>query len=221
MSNSEIVAAPAQPSVSVWQQATTWAGASAAAVPFAILLHEVGHFLAHLIFGFRGATLHYSSATYELERAFWQQVYRGGAQSAAAIIPTWQVLTSTAAGIVVTYVVIIACCYFAARHRPHPLVIAIGLISPLRFISGIPTLAAWFSGKSIRSGSDEAHLAALTGIPAPLLILAGLIVLLFAWYWLIRCIPRQQRTFAVAGIIAGTVAGLVLYLRFIGPLVLP
>lgn len=84
--------------------------------------------------------------------------------------------------IVVTYVVIIACCYFAARHRPHPLVIAIGLISPLRFISGIPTLAAWFSGKSIRSGSDEAHLAALTRIPAPLLILAELIVLSGAWY---------------------------------------
>lgn len=69
MRNAETISVPTPAATSFLPQALTWAGASALAVPAAVLLHELGHFVAHLIFGFSGPTLHYSSTTYELERA--------------------------------------------------------------------------------------------------------------------------------------------------------
>ena len=41
----------------------------------------------------------------------------------------------------------------------------------------------------MRAGTDEAHLAALTGIPLIVLIIAGLLFLALVWIWMVGRIP--------------------------------
>lgn len=221
MSSVQSVAIPAPELTSSWRQALRWSGASAIAVPLAVLLHELGHLLAYLIFGFQGAALHYSSSTYSLEIPFWQQVYRGNLPAAAAMIPLWKVGLATAAGLFTTCAVTVICCYLAARISPLPLVIGLGIFSSVRFLSGIPTILVWLSGKPVRSGTDEAHLARLTGVPVFLLIAAGLIFLVLTCAWLVRSVPKQQRRISLVGLVVGLALGFLLYFRLIGPWLLP
>jgi len=221
MSKVESAVIPTLQITSSWQLVLKWIGASAIAVPLAVLLHEVGHLLAYLTFGFQGAALHYSSATYTLEKMFWQTVYRGNLAAATSMIPAWKVGVATAAGISITCVVTILCCLFVAKKGPHPLAVALGIFSPVRFLSGIPTLLVWFSGKPVRTGTDEAHLAALTGIPVVLLIFAGLLFLLLTWIWLVRSIPKRQRWVSLGSLFTGLVVGIFVYFWLIGPSLLP
>jgi hypothetical protein len=79
------------------------------------------------------------------------------------------------------------------------------------------SLAGW----PLRSGADEVHLAALTGIPLALLLAAGLLTLVGGGLWLARTIPRRTRGAALAGLAVGLAAGLVLYLGLLGPWLLP
>ena len=201
--------------------AATWIGAAVVAVPLGVLLHELGHFLAYWIFGFQGVALHYSSATHSVERTFWQLVFTGKIAAAAALLPLWKVGLATAGGIVVTYLLTIACCILAARKNPHPLVIAVGVFAPVRFLSGLPTITAILSGKRPGTGTDEAHLAALTGIPLLLLSFMGLLVLVLAWIWLIRRIPKDHRWVSYGSLISGLALGIFLYFSLLGPRLLP
>ena len=206
---------------STWRLALTWIGASIIAVPLGVLLHELGHFLAYLAFGFQGVALHYNAATHSLEKTLWQQIYRGNLAGAASIIPLWKVGVATAAGILVTCVITFVCCLLAARKNPHPLVIALGIFAPFRFLAGIATLRVWLSGQSLRAGTDEAHLAALTGIPLVLLIFAGLLFLALAWIWLVRSIPKDHRAVSLGSLVVGLALGIVLYFWCIGGWLLP
>ena len=206
---------------STWRLAVTWIGASVIAVPLGVLLHELGHFLAYWAFGFQGVALHYSSATHSVETTFWQLVYRGNIGAAASLLPLWRVGLATAAGIFVTCVVTVVCCVFAARKNPHPLVIALGIFAPVRFLSGLPTISVVLAGKPVRAGTDEAHLAALTGIPLLLLIFAGLLVLVLAWIWLVRRIPKEHRWTSLGSLVSGLALGLFFYFWLIGPRLLP
>lgn len=221
MSRVESAVIPTHQLDSNWQVALRWFGASAAAVPLAVLLHELGHLLAYLSFGFQGAALHYSSSTYALEKIFWQQVYRGNLPAAAAMLPPWKVGMATLAGIFVTCAVTTVCCFLAAKKSPYALVVALGIFSPFRFVSGIPAIVVWLSGQPVRAGTDEAHLAMLTNIPVVLLISAGLLFLLAAWVWLVRSIPRRQRLISLGGLVPGLAVGAILYFQVFGRWLLP
>ena len=221
MSNVESAIIPGVRITPTWRLASAWISASVVAVPLGVLLHEVGHVLVYLFFRFPDVVLHYNSATYSAERTFWQLINRGNIAAAASIIPVWKVGIATGAGILVTCVAAFVCCLFAGRKNPNPLVVALGVFAPVRFLSGIPVLTAWLSGKPVRAGSDEAHLAALTGIPIIFLILAGLLFLALVWIWLGRRIPPDQRWVSFGGLISGLSLGVVLYFWVIGPLLLP
>jgi len=206
---------------STWRLAATWIGASVIAVPLGVLLHELGHFLAYWAFGFQGVALHFASSTHTVERTLWQLIYSGKVEAAAALLPLWKVGLATTAGILMTYVVTIGCCVFAARKSPYPLVIALGIFSPVRFLSGLPTIAWILSGKRINAGTDEAHLAVLTGIPLLLLNFAGLLVVVLSWIWLLRRIPKDHRWISVGSLVLGLAVGIFLYFGVLGPRLLP
>ena len=201
--------------------AATWIGAAVVAVPLGVLLHELGHFLAYTAFGFQGVALHYASSTHSVERTLWQLVFSGKVEAAAALLPLWKVGLATTGGIVSTYLVTIACCIFAARKGPHPLVIALGVFAPVRFLSGLPAIVAIATGKRASTGTDEAHLAALTGIPLLLLNVMGLLVLVFAWIWLVRRIPKDHRWVSYGSLVSGLALGIFLYFFVLGPRLLP
>jgi len=221
MSSIELASSHSVRIASTWRLAATWIGASVIAVPLGVLLHELGHFLAYWAFGFQGIALHYSSATHSVERTFWQLVYNGNVERAASLLPLWKVGTATTAGIVFTCVVTFVCCVFAARKTPHPFVIALGIFAPVRFLSGLPIIAAALAGKPVRASTDEAHLAALTGIPVLVLIFAGLLVLVLAWIWLLRRIPKDQRWISLGSLISGLALGIFVYFWLVGPRLLP
>jgi hypothetical protein len=220
MSNVESAIIPGIRITSTWRLAASWIGASAIAVPIGVLLHELGHLLVYIVFGFQGVALHYNSATYAVEKAFWQQVYRGNVAAAASMTPLWKVGVATIAGLLVTCVVTLVCCA-VAKKSAHPFVIALGIFASARFLSGISTIPAALSGRFIRSGTDEAHLAVLTGIPILLLIFAGLLFLVLAWIWLFRSIPKDQRWVSLGSLISGLVLGIVIYFWGIGIWLLP
>jgi len=221
MSSVELASSHSVRITSTWQLAATWIGASVIAVPLGVLLHELGHFLAYWAFGFQGVALHYSSATHSVERTFWQLVYNGNVERAASLLPLWKVGMATTAGILFTCAVTFVCCVFAASKTPHPLVIALGIFAPVRFLSGLPTISVVLAGKPVRAGTDEAHLAALTGIPVLLLIFAGLLVLVLAWIWLLRRIPKDHRWISVGSLVSGLALGIFVYFWLIGPRLLP
>ena len=206
---------------STWRLAATWLGAAVIAVPLGVLLHELGHFVGYRIFGFQGVTLHYASATHTVEKTFWQLAYRGNFEAATSLLPLWKVGVATTAGILLTYLVTIGCCVFAARKGPHPLAIALGLFAPVRFLSGIPAIVATLSGKSVLPQTDEAHVAVLTGIPLVLLNFAGLLVLVLAWIWLLRRIPKDHRWVSLGSLVCGLALGIYLYFFLLGPRLLP
>jgi hypothetical protein len=201
--------------------AVTWIGAAVIAVPLAVLLHELGHLLAYWIFGFQGLALHYSSSTHTVERMFWYQVFRGDFGVAASLLPLWKAGIGTAAGILITYLVTIGCCVFAARKRPHPLAVALGVFAPVRFLSGISIIPLALAGKTVKASTDESHLAALTGIPVLVLVLAGLLVMVLAWIWMVRRIPKDHKWISCGSLIAGLALGIFLYFGIVGPRLLP
>ena len=204
-----------------WQVASVWIGAAIVAVPLGVLLHELAHVMVYLAFGFPDVVLHYSSATYSVEKTFWQLIARGNLAAAASTLPIWKVGIATAAGLTVTCLTAIVCCFFARSKNPHPLAVALGVFAPVRFLAGIPVLAAWLSGKAVRSGSDEAHLAALTGIPVVLLIVGGLLFLALVWSWIIRHFPQDHRWVRYAGLLSGLSLGIFIYFWGLGPWLLP
>jgi hypothetical protein len=221
MSNVESAIIPGVHITPTWRLALAWIGASAVAVPMGVLLHELGHVLFYLAFGFPDVVLHYNSATYSGERTFWQLLNRGNISAAASTLPLWKVGIATVAGLLVTCVATLVCCFFAYRKHPQPLMIALGVFAPVRFLSGIPVLTAWLSGKPVRAGTDEAHLAALTGIPIILLVFAGLLFLALVWIWMVRRIPQDHRWVSFGGLVSGLALGIVLYFWAIGPWLLP
>ena len=221
MSNIESAIIPSVRITSTWRLALLWITASAVAVPLGVLLHELSHLLFNLAFGFQGLALHYSSTTYSLENTFWQLIYRGNLAAAASMLPLWKVSMATAAGILGTCLVSSVCCLLAARKNPHPLVIALGIFAPVRFLSGLSTIRIWLAGKPVRAGTDEAHLAALTVIPLPFLILGGLLFLVLVWIWMVRHIPRDHHWIYLGSVFSGLALGSFLYFSVMGPWLLP
>jgi hypothetical protein len=100
-------------------------------------------------------------------------------------------------------------------------VIALGVFAPVRFLSGLPAIVAIATGKRASTGTDEAHLAALTGIPLLLLNFMGLLVLVLAWIWLLRQVPKDHRRVSLVSLISGLALGMFLYFALLGPRLLP
>ena len=144
-------------------------------------------------------------------------------EAAAALVQPWQVAVSIAAGAVVTYLTVIACVLAVRRFGPGPLslVLGIGLVSPARWLGAIPLLALKLSGRRFTSHTDEGWLAVLTGIPESLLFLLGLACLLLGYWFLVTAVPRDQRVRVVAPTLLGVVLGGLLWVLWLGPLLLP
>ena len=193
--------------VAWWLRATLWLASAMIAAPLTILTHELGHFLAGLAFNHPGVVMHYGSVT---------------SDAANASYPSWQVAVEAAAGPFVTCATVILCCYFAARYRPHPFVVAVGLFAPLKFSVGLVFIYYWVLG--VRNSSpnfDEFNVATQAGISPFIPIVIGVLVLVGGWLWLVRSIPRGSRICAIATSIVGASIGLALYAGVIGPRLLP
>ncbi|MDQ3674360.1 MAG: hypothetical protein M3365_08300 [Gemmatimonadota bacterium] len=142
--------------------------------------------------------------------------------AANAGYPAWQLATVAAAGPMVTVATVLLCCYLAVWYRPHPLIVTAGLVAPLKFSVGLVFIYYWLAG--VRNSSpnfDEFNLARHAGISPFIPILIGVAVLVGGALWLVRSIPKGERTPALATSIVGAAVGLALYARVLGPRFLP
>ena len=197
----------------------------AIAFPIAVLVHELGHFVAFAAFGFPGPVLRYASTSWSGSGEFDRLIRAGDVEAAAALVQPWQMAAGVAAGVIVTYLTIIACVFAVRRFGPGPLslVLGVGLVTPLRWLGAIPIFVSKLRGTlQVPSNTDEGWLAALTGIPETLLLLLGLTCLLLGYWFLVTAIPRGRRIRVVIPTLVGSVAvGGPLWVLWLGPLILP
>jgi hypothetical protein len=202
-----------------WQRWLRWVGFAALAAPLGLVLHELGHYLTYRAFGFTDVALHSTSVSLGRGEIFWQFIRADDFAAAANVYPLGQVALAAAMGPLVSAFLTVMCCLIASR-KPHPFVVSLGLFSPLQFVGGLIYLPASFFRKLERASFDELNVARLLGIPVEIFILLGAFLLVGGTFWLLRCIPKGNRLFAVSAIIAGVIVGLGVYLTLLAPALL-
>jgi len=215
-----------QISLREWLRSGNWlAGLAGGAIaaPIGILLHELGHFAVNVACGFPDNVLRYASVSWTGSSEFRRLWRAGDVEAAAAIAEPWQVALSAAAGPIVSYVTAIVFVLWVRRYGPGPLslVLGSGFVAPLQGIAAIPVIAIDLFGGGFRGNQDEANFAAITGIPASLAVLPGLICLVLGYWFLVTAFPRGRRLRAVMPPLLGVALGIALWGSVLGPLVLP
>ena len=209
-----------EPPASRLPLALEWGLGGLLAAPFAVLPHELGHYVVLLLLGVPGLALHYSTVTWDLQE-YWEAIQRADFDAAAAIAPVWGVVVSDAIGPLITYVIVAVCCYGCARWRPHPGLVAVAFLAQARIAVGVIHMVREAFGVARPTNYDELRVSIVTGIPVEVFVVFGLAVLLVSGVWLARCFPAGARVVAVVSMTAGMGASLFLYARVLGPWLLP
>ena len=208
-----------------WPGGSWWASVAGGAIafPIAVLLHELGHFGAYAGLGFPDPVLRFSSANWSGAGEFTRLFRAGDVEAAAAIAEPWQAAIGAAAGPIVSYLIIIACVLAVRRSGPGPLsfVFAVGLVTPFRWTWPLPILFLKLRGNRVSWGPDEMMVSALTGIPQSIFILLGLASLVLGYWFIVTAMPRGRRVRTIAPTLVGAVLGGVVWVLWLGPLLLP
>lgn len=208
-----------------WLKDGSWWAAVAGGViafPIAVLLHELGHFGAFAAFGFPDPVLSFASADWA-DAQYDALMEAGDVEAAAAIAAPWQEAIGAGAGPIVSYLTMIVCVLAVRRFGPGPLgmVYAIGLVTPFRWTWPLPILYLMLGGQRISGGPDEIGVATLMGIPLWPFIVLALASLVLGYWFIVTAVPRGQRVRTVVPTLVGAVLGGVLWVGWLGPLVLP
>ena len=209
-----------------WLRESSWWASVAGGViafPIAVVPHELGHYGAYIAFGFPDPVLRCCSASWSGAGEFTRLFRAGDIEAAAAIAEPWQEAVAAAAGPIVSYLMLIICVLAVRRFGPGPLslVFAVGLVTPFRWTWAFPILYLMLRGARVSWGPDEMIVSALTGIPQSLMILLALVSLVLGYWFLVSAIPRGQRVRTVVPTLVGSVLGGVLWVSWLGPLLLP
>jgi len=209
-----------------WLRGGKWlAGLAGGAIaaPIGIQLHELGHFAVNVACGFPDNVLRYASVSWTGSSEFRRLWRAGDVEAAAAIAEPWHVALSAAAGPIVSYLTAIGFVLWVRRYGPGPLslVLGSGFVAPLQGMAAIPVIVIDLFGGGFTGNQDEANFAAITGVPASLAVLPGLICLVLSYWFLVTGFPRGQRLRAVVPPLLGVALGIALWGSVLGPLVLP
>ncbi len=94
-------------------------------------------------------------------------------------------------------------------------------MTPFRWTWPLPILFLMLRGARVSWGPDEMIVSALTGIPQSLFILLALASLVLGYWFTVTAMPRGQRVGTVVPTLVGAVLGGVLWVLWLGPLLLP
>lgn len=184
----------------------TWSAIAAAAAPAAIVLHELGHFVAARALGFSGVALHFASVSVAeaTEAAPWQR----GMQAAA--------------GPLVTLAIVLLCCLAASRHGGRAWTIAPAFGAGVRSVAiGIAYLVAVIRSPGAQGNFDELNAARGFGLPPEAVVVVNCLLIIAAWAYLAKQIEPGRRLVRLSATLAGTFAGLAIYVGWLGPVLLP
>ena len=177
----------------------------------AILIHELGHFGAHALFG------------YELNRLTYDGVVAGAAPAGVDSVLADGI--SFGAGSALSLLLLGVGVLSIWRWGANPLGLGLILFECLRAAIGFSGAVAQSGWPAVagRFGELRYVVTALDGPLAAAAAVAWLEIALpyAALVYALRRQPRGSRRFALAGTAAGIVGGLVLWLGLVGPLLLP
>ena len=191
------------------------AGIAALLVPVAVLSHEAGHLAGYFAFNFPLPVLHYGSAGFQGEPDFWIAIRAGDLEAARQVGDIWAAGVSALWGLLVSYSLIVI--GLAGLHFRGSVVLAsLAVATAARFplILLLVTL-----GRA--EHTDEAHVTQALGVPfAIMAILAGvfLVASVVGVYQIQKSAEREPVT---TTIVAGVVLGVVAWMAWLGPLILP
>jgi len=184
-----------------------WVLFAAMAGPIGIILHELGHFLVAHAFGFPDVVLHFGSVS-------------DGAAGAGA--PQWQQGVKAGAGPFVTLVLLGICCGATVRFGAQPWIVAPGFALGIRSaLVGLAYLGAHFRGTAGKADIDELNFARALGLSMDAVMAASTALVLVSWIFLALSIAPGNRLKSLMAAAAGTAVGLILYINWLGPWILP
>ena len=195
-----------------WRIALRWFGAGLLTGPFAVLPHEIAHYVVLVGIGapdvaFGPLAIGWSN------QEFYAAFGAGDYAAAEAIAPIWGVALADIAGPLMTYGIVAACCYGCSQWGRRPLFIAVAYAAQYRITTGTGHVFRAMLGTPIppTANFDELRFAALAGIPVSVPVLLNVAVLITSGLWLLRYFPKGWRLVAIPAVAAGIGIGLFLY----------
>ena len=194
----------------------TWLATAALTAILGVVLHELGHFLMALLMGFDGLSFHYEWVSYANEDLITGRIMAGDLAGAVGFYPLWQIVLVSAAGPLTT-LVLQAGGLLALLRRPGPFFASLALTANLR---AIPLLISTLLQPGF-TGADEDLIGHVLGLPPALLALPGALLFVGGSWVILRRLPKGGRLIPAVMMILGAFAGLIVYLGFLGPSLLP
>lgn len=175
--------------------------------PTTVLAHEVAHWIVGLALGY-DVTLGAASVT-------------GGPR--LGISPGHHVALQAGAGPTVSAALTLFAIMRLQRTRTAGWALALAALAPLRFLVALAALVtdmvvAVVGGTRGWPNFDEANLAAALGLPGPPLFIAVTALLFWAWHRVWTHLPGRRWP-SLAVLITAAAFGLILWLLFLGPIV--
>jgi hypothetical protein len=192
-----------------------WFVVGVLAVPVVTLLHEAGHYTVSRMMGWTGEVIHYSSAG-----------PRNGEPDSESH-PAWQAALVSIAGPVVSIFVIFIGAYVAKREALRPIGTALGVSAGPRFYAPALTAAVIILRRMRNMQTpfhpvlDEYSFGQQLGISPLIPLLLSFAVALVGFFLLGRTVWGRTSAISLAAMALGTVAGAVIYFKFLGPAILP
>ncbi len=186
------------------------AGWSVLLAPLTIVIHELGHLLVARAVGFPNPVLHFSSVD----------------PGAAAGLPDSALGLATLAGPIVSAVLALVACVWIGWRAATPWALALAVTAVTRFAVGIPyTLVTGiirFVGAQLAPPAfDEYKAGAALGWSGDLLLAATSALCIAVLWWIGRHLQRDARGATWLGLFVGTATGWALWMKGLGPWLLP
>jgi len=178
------------------------------------VIHEAGHFLSYVVFGFAKPKLHYASAGWDGIREFTLHLRAGELAEAQSIVDIGQSGIASALGPLTTYLMIVAGLWALYRYE-----LVFGAALAVAAAARVSVLLPALTGRS--EGTDEAGVSRALLVPEVPLHVLGVVVCAAGVFGSLVLLHQQGRTRLMPALVVGTVFGVGLWMGPLGRLGLP
>ncbi len=172
------------------------------AVPFSIVSHELGHYLAYIRFGAEEVILRSASVA-----------------ANKTSLNGWQIAFATAVGPLITYATILIA-GILVRYRYHAVFILLGLAAPLGRVVNVVYVYLRFAGYQPNPNFDEFNFAKAVGFDPLFVAVPTVIAVLVTLIYFCRIAWKKSGLPEILSAIIGVVVGLLVWFQ-VGPLIFP
>jgi hypothetical protein len=192
------------------QRALPWAGWCVLFVPLSIVAHELGHLSAAFWFGLPDPAIHYSSISHGDVAA--------QPRSAVGVVGLM--------GPAVTVILALIACGWIILRGPARWAFALAIAAVSRFVVGVPytvvNIVIRLTGRQLRPPAFDEHKAGTAlGWSGDALLASTAVVLVVVVFVIGSKLPRGQRLTAWTGLLLGTALGWLVWMKVLGPVLLP